>query len=99
MLHKTCWVDSTLGSLTGQYNGLHLQYVHGSCWVDSTLGSLTGLCDGLHLQYVHGSCNFKTKSVLDIRFFVADHYSANLAFIHILKYSICNSNEKLFSHE
>jgi len=34
LLHKTCWVNSTLGSLTGQYNGLHVQYVlyrQGSC--------------------------------------------------------------------
>ena len=34
LLHKTGWVDSTLGSLTGQYDGLHKQYVlyrHGLC--------------------------------------------------------------------
>ena len=33
-LYKTWWVDSTLGSLTGQYDGLHTKHVlyrHGSC--------------------------------------------------------------------
>ena len=32
-LHTTCWVDSTMGSLTGQYDWMPIQYVldlHGS---------------------------------------------------------------------
>ena len=33
LLHKTCWVESTLGSPTGQYDRMHIAYT--SCYTGS----------------------------------------------------------------